>query len=139
MTDSGKSTVTLWRGGFGSTSNTQVMVRGQLEVLLPWPLHINSKTEADAAFTYEGMYKNGARKIIHFSVRGDLSSDSTNKVEFNGQLDAQTITFKCANITDVKISGTYETSGPVDIGNFFVDITNETTLDRTERGMCSIS
>ena len=129
---SDESSSRLWKGSFGSTDYGQLQrctMRGKLEVLLPHPLGVNDKI--DVAFIYEGIYKRDARKIVHLTL--NKSTSETTDLKFGGDLDGQPISLEFKEIGNDKISGTYETSGPVDGGTLAIQITDDTTLDLTEQ------
>lgn len=109
----------LWKGDW--RSNTYNDIYGDIEVLLKTS---DSNYDTTAYISYTGDYKSGARYAVPIKVKPDEST-------FSGNIKAQKMIFFIMDKTDNKISGSYNSSNPSDVGSFQITPSSERVNERT--------
>ncbi len=123
----------IWKGKWRSDHYATSFVNGILEVELPYPLNLNSECEGQAALTYDGVYRHGARSVIKIRAEGGDGHSNQMVPVFKGSIQQQNISFKILSDSPTKISGEYTTTNPGDVGTFEMELTNEMVFNFLEK------
>lgn len=128
----------IWKGTF--TSQTVSAVHGNIELELPHPPDLQGRHRFHAAIEYCGIYRYGARGILHLNTNGESgitqqrnTPNLSYKPTLSGVLGSQSIQFECDSVTDECITGNYFTQNPGDVGTFKVEITTDRIFNDSQQ------
>ncbi len=134
----------IWKGIF--KSEIVNMVYGNIELELPHPPDFQGHHTFRAAIEYCGIYRYGARRILHLNTNGESgitqqrNTQSLNykpppfhRLTLSGALGSQSIQFECDSVTNNCITGNYSTQNPMDNGTFKVEITTDRIFNDSQQ------
>ena len=114
--------------------------KGNIELELPHPPELQGYHRFRTAIEYLGMYRYGARRILHLNTNGEsgiTQQRNTRRLDYkltlHWVLGSQSIQFDCDSITTECITGNYNTQNPGDIGTFKIKITTDTVFNDSQQ------
>lgn len=133
----------LWSGTWSSSSVAGVKGSAHIPLKNPpknpdgsEPTELEFPPESfktKAILSYNGVYMRGTRCILPLVVHsGDNDGDMKNKLEIEGQILNQKISYHVKKITKNSISGSYRSWNPDDSGTFQIKPDDSWLLDYTE-------